>query len=464
MKKLILLLSLVFAGYMFVGHKKHQLDTSETITGELVVDFKDDVSPAYIEQLGKRLHIKFRPESSYSAIDKLFVGEYEGSDEFEALENLRADKMVEAADQEHILSIPENSLDETEEGLLVSANDNAAGGKVNDPLRSKQWNMDQINLPDSWATGRTAGEGVVIAILDTGIDESLEDLAETKFVKGYNFVDNNENTGDKNSHGSHVAGTASQSTNNGKGVVGVAYKSILMAVKVLGDSGSGSSAGIAQAIHFVADRKVSVINMSLGGGRYDAVMAKAVKYAHDKGVFIACAVGNSSRDEVSFPAAYSGAVAVAATQRNERTTFYSNWGKEVAISAPGGNVRDGVDDGILQNTIRNGKTGYYSLMGSSMACPHIAGVAALVIGAGVSDPDQVREILTSTARSPKGMEKDKPGHYADHYGAGIVDASAALTKARSSSGFVGQHKSKLIYVAVCLGLLLLLVVVKRKKK
>jgi serine protease len=169
-----------------------------------------------------------------------------------------------------------------------------------------------------------------------------------------------------------------------------------------------------------------------------------VKYARDKGVVIIAAAGNDGRGRVGYPAAYAGVVAVAATQFDETTTFYSNWGKEIDVAAPGGNTRvdqngDGKPDGVLQHTIVPGNTSqtdYLWFMGTSMASPHAAGVAALIMGAGVKKPDAVEDILLGTARKPnvKGMEKAADARVDDHYGSGIIDANAALRKAKDGRG------------------------------
>jgi serine protease len=206
-----------------------------------------------------------------------------------------------------------------------------------------------------------------------------------------------------------------------------------MPLKVLSASGSGSVGAISDAIHFAADNGAKVINMSLGGRFPSKVLEKAVKYAHSKGVVVVCAAGNDGRGKVSYPAAYPGSVAVAATQYDESTTFYSNWGKEIDVAAPGGNTqvdqdKDGRPDGVLQNTIVIGdptRNDYLAFMGTSMASPHVAGVAALVMAQGVTNPDQVEKILKETARSPKNRKMEK-----DRYGAGIVDAPAAVKAAR----------------------------------
>src|SRR6185369_13846778 len=199
-------------------------------------------------------------------------------------------------------------------------------------------------------------------------------------------------------------------------------------LKVLSGSGSGSVAGIADAIRYAADNGAKVINMSLGGAFPSAVLKKAVAYAHGKGVTVVCAAGNDGRGRVGYPAAYPGAIAVSATQFDEATTFYSNWGKDIDIAAPGGNTRvdqngDGMPDGVLQNTIAIGdptKDDYFGYMGTSMASPHVAGVAALVVGEGVTDPDRVEQILKDSARKPTNQT-----YNSERYGAGIVDAPAS---------------------------------------
>jgi serine protease len=451
----MLVAACMVAWFIFKPAKK--VDTRDVLTGEIVVDFADDVSVEKIEELGKKYGVVFHPESSYSSVDKLYVGDYSGDDEDGVIADLADESVVEAVDKDEIYTIPENVLSADLENARADDVGETAGFP-NDPLyKSKQWNMRQANVKDAWQ-GK-AGEGVIVAVLDTGIDQSLEDLQQTKFVSGYNFIENNTDTTDRQSHGSHCSGTVAQSTNNGKGVVGVAYKATLMPVKVLSDQGSGSSAGIAQGIHFATDHGAKVISMSLGGGGFDAVFAKAVKYAHDKGVFVAAANGNSQQGRVSYPAAYPGVCAVAALQPNDKTAFYSNWGKETCIAAGGGAGSKNPDEGVWQNTIVKGQPGYYSFNGTSMATPLIAGVAALIISEGITNPDKVREILTKTARVPKGMNGDSKS-FKDHYGAGIVNADAAVKMATGG----GISNSIIVYIVVGLLALGVLVFLRRKDK
>ena len=284
----------------------------------------------------------------------------------------------------------------------------------------------------------STGADVTVAIIDTGVAyrdfkdfRKLEDLENTKMVAGYDFVNKRSEAIDDHAHGSHVAGTVAQSTNNGKGVMGVAFSAAIMPIKVLSARGGGTLANIADGIYFSADHGAKVINMSLGGGFAEATLRTAVAKAHAKGVIVVCAAGNESRNKPGYPAAYDGAVSVSATDFNEELTFYSNHGPAIDIAAPGGDTRsdkngDGFPDGVLQNAPVPGQAlrhDYLWFQGTSMACPHVAGVSALVESLGVTNPAAVERLLKNTARS-KGEAGKERG-----FGAGIVDAQKAVWKA-----------------------------------
>jgi serine protease len=410
---------------------------------ELLVDFRDDISAEALAATG---YVEI-PISDYSAQDRLYRIDFDTADEAAAaLAKLSRNPDVESVDYDSVVSIPPDeqaaeaaATAGSMEAECGAKTGEAAAGFPNDACFKYQWHLRQIGMPEAWKLG--TGNGVVVAVIDTGVTQ-VGDLAGTKFVPGYNFIANNTNAADDHGHGTHVAGTIAESTNNRIGVAGVAYGAAIMPLKVLSARGSGSPGGIAQAIRWAADHGAGVINMSLGAPTPIGTIGSAVKYAHGKGVVIVAAAGNDGSGRVGYPARYPGVIAVAATQFDETTTFYSNWGPTIDIAAPGGNVRvdqngDGQPDGVLQHTLvpgNIGRTDYLWFMGTSMASPHVAGVAALIMGAGIRRPEAVEEILLGTARRPKGREAAAGARIDDHYGAGIVDAAAALRKARDGRG------------------------------
>lgn len=410
--------------------------SAETDPDDVLVDLVDDATPEMIAAIERDLGIDLVLVSDQSEDEKFFRAHVDPARRDAIIEALSARPEVEIAEPDaHVFLSPTEMVRAPVEPVWKDF--------PNDPQYKYQWHMRQIGMPEAWKLAD--GNGVIVAVLDTGVGYEdygkfhvLPDLKGITFVKPYNFINNTTHAGDDHGHGSHVTGTIAQVTHNGIGVTGVARNVKIMPLKVLSAGGSGSVAGIADAIRYAADNGAKVINMSLGGAFPSRVLKKAVEYAYKKGVVVVCAAGNESRGKVGYPAAYPGAIAVAATQYDETTTFYSNYGKDIDIAAPGGNTRvdqngDGMPDGVLQNTIVIGdptKDDYFGYMGTSMASPHVAGVAALIVGEGVTDPDMVEKILKDTARKPKN-EKD---YSTDKYGAGIIDAPAAVLKARAEGG------------------------------
>ncbi len=294
----------------------------------------------------------------------------------------------------------------------------------NDPYYSPyQWHMTRIGMENAWDL--STGSGVVVAVLDTGVRQSLEDMAGTTFMAGYDFINNDNDPSDDEGHGSHVAGTIAQTTHNGVGVTGVAYNCTIMPVKVLDSSGSGAYTVIVDGIYYAADNGADVINLSLGGYSDLSIMENAINYAWNNGVVVVCAAGNDSTTQAHYPSAYPNSISVSATDYGDDLASYSNYGSTIDIAAPGGDFEDlngdGYDDGVLQNTFVGSDVGYYFFMGTSMASPHVAGVAALVKSI---DPTLtnagIRNILETTAEDIGS---------ATYFGNGLVDAHAAALAA-----------------------------------
>ncbi len=298
-----------------------------------------------------------------------------------------------------------------------------------------QWHLDNatyggIGMEQAWDI--STGSGVIVAVVDTGVRSGGPDGVGT-IIAGWDFVNSDDDPTDDEGHGTHVAGTIRQNTNNSTGVAGVAYDCSIMAVKVLDAGGSGSYAWIADGVHYATDHGAKVINMSLGGRFGSATLENAVAYAYNHGVTIVCASGNNRSNRfVSYPAAYDAyCIAVGATRYDEQVAYYSNCGSSLDLTAPGGDMTvdqngDGYADGVLQETFDSDGWGYWFYQGTSMAAPHVSGVAALLIAKGVTGPDSVRSVLQSTA-------KDKgPAGWDSEYGYGIVDAAAALNSLSSN--------------------------------
>jgi len=290
--------------------------------------------------------------------------------------------------------------------------------------------IDEIKLVDG--SGNLFYDNVEsgAGIWETTKYQKAPDLVGTSFAAGYDFINNDNHPNDDESHGTHVAGTIAQATNNNLGVAGVAFNTTLMPVKVLDAAGSGSYQQVADGIYYAVNNGAKVINMSLGGTASATILEDAVKYAYDNGVTVIAACGNSNASSCDYPAAYNAyVIAVGATQYNETRAPYSNYGSSLDLVAPGGNTSvdqnsDGYPDGVLQNTFGDTPVdfAYWFFQGTSMSTPHVVGVAALLLAQNPSrTPTQIRDILQSTAE-----DKGTSG-WDQYYGYGIVDAYAALT-------------------------------------
>ena len=298
-------------------------------------------------------------------------------------------------------------------GVMAGLNMPKAGAFVQNPLASQQtaqrkeetWGINRVHAPAAWPI--TEGKGVKVAVIDTGIDYTHPELAG-QVDGGYSAITKTENPADymdDNGHGSHVSGTIA-AHRDGKGVVGVAPQARLYAVKVLDADGSGNLSDVIDGIVWAAKNHMDVANMSLGAPVDSEAMKRAVRFARGSGVVIICAAGNSG-GSVGFPGAYEDVIAVAASDSNDKLAPFSSRGPEVDFIAPGVDVL----------SVRMGG-GFISYSGTSMASPHVAGLAALVVSqgyAGLNGPDGVFAQL-------KKAVVPLPNLTAEMQGAGMIDA------------------------------------------
>ncbi|OGR72910.1 MAG: hypothetical protein A2089_06010 [Elusimicrobia bacterium GWD2_63_28] len=261
------------------------------------------------------------------------------------------------------------------------------------------WGVARVNAAAAW--DYTAGKGVKVAVIDTGVDFNHPDLAPN-YKGGYNAVDPAAAPLDDQGHGTHVAGTIAAVRDN-SGVAGVAPAADLYAVKVLDKNGSGQYSWIIAGIEWAIEHRMQVINMSLGGGSGNEALRLVMEKAGEAGITVVCAAGNDA-GPVNYPAKYPQAIAVSASDSADKIASFSSRGPELAVIAPGVKIH---------STLKGG--GYGALSGTSMACPHVAGLAVLAVGAGAAGPEQVRAAL-------KGAADKLPGLTANEQGAGLVNA------------------------------------------
>jgi serine protease len=311
----------------------------------------------------------------------------------------------------------------------------------NDPGYRFQWNLRQINAPRTWDIQR-GDPSVIVAIVDTGIAfedygpfRKAPDWGATRFVRGFNVFSGDEHANDDEGHGTNVASTVAEGTDNNEGYAGFAFACALMPVKVLDETGSGFFFQIAEGVDYAATNGAKVINLSLGGPVESETMRRAVDGAVARGAVVVAAAGNESESAVSFPASLPNVIAVGATDARKQLTYYSNFGSALDLVAPGGDLdrdddADGVPDGILQQNldpdfVRIGRFDVFTYdllyQGTSQATPHVAALAALLIRQGITDPRAVQAAMESTAEDLGPTGRD------DTYGHGLIRPDRALT-------------------------------------
>jgi subtilisin family serine protease len=333
--------------------------------------------------------------------------------------------------------------------LVATASPSSAA--TSDPLRPQQWGLDQILAEQAWPT--STGSGTVVAVVDSGVDLDHPDL-QGQLVPGVttvgcgpqqstcgngDWVGTDGEAQDLDTHGTHVTGIVAAATDNGTGIAGVAPDAKVMPIKSLED-GSGSFEDIAVGIRYAVDHGADVVNLSLGAlpglqaltiTGLESSVTDAIAYATDRGVLVVAAAGNESFPVCDTPSFEPGALCVTSTDRNELPSYFSNGAIKpdlMAVAAPGGQGALFCEEDVVSTVPEGtgsaacGESDYDYYAGTSMATPHVAGVAALLYAQG-RDRAGVLDALISTARTPGSLAR---GVFTPSYGYGIVDAAAAV--------------------------------------
>jgi len=326
--------------------------------------------------------------------------------------------------------------------------------KPNDTLYHYQWNFPQVGAERTWGIQK-GKPSVAVAVLDSGVayEDYIDpqtgqafvkapDWGDMKFLPGYDFVNGDAHPNDDEYHGTHVASTIAEATNNATGAAGLAFGCALMPVKVLDEKGEGTFFDVAEGIDYAVEyteggqKPVKVINLSLGSEGTSQTVRAAIERAWAAGVLTVAAAGNSGKAVVEFPANMANVLAVGALDARKERASYSNTGAELDLMAPGGNCdrddnADGYGDCVYQQMPdpdfleigRHDAFCYCGLDGTSMATPHVAAAAALLFSQGFTDPAAVRAALEQTAERLGGAPADGRN---DTYGHGLVRPAYAL--------------------------------------
>jgi serine protease len=334
-------------------------------------------------------------------------------------------------------------------------------GHASGDWQQTQWNFSGpfgVNAPQAWANvladGAPAGSKVVVAVLDTGVAYANRgkyrrspDFNGYTFVQGHDFISRTPFANDHNGHGTFVSGTIAEATNNRYGLTGLAYDARIMPVRVLDATGKGDASVIAEGVRFAVNHHAQVINLSLEFSAEVSAsdipeLMEALRYAYHRGVTVVAAAGNEGDTSIPYPARAPHVISVGATTEHGCLASYSNYGRHITLVAPGGGpdaslptdpgcnpeLPEGRD--IFQMTFTGSSPRVFGFPGgyegTSMATPHVAAAAALLIASGVlgrkPSPSRITARLKATARK-LGGPSDR-----SFYGAGLLDVGAATAK------------------------------------
>ncbi|WP_079910528.1 S8 family peptidase [Paenibacillus sp. 32352] len=390
-----------------VNHPEENEGTSHYHVNQVVVRFKQEPSSADLAKIEADIGT-----THYRKVGYTYVFESRKLEAKQLMDYFQ--KWNVAYAEPHFLYLTNSEAVDAvkENGSQASDNTNF---KPNDSLYQRyQWNLPLIDTESGWAISK-GSQDVKVAIVDTGVDLNHPDLKD-QLISGYNVVNSDAPPADDVGHGTHVAGVVGAIVNNHLGVAGMSWYNRIMPVKVLDQSGAGSTYSVAQGIIWATDHGAKVINMSLGNYAQANFLHDAIKYAYDHDVVLIAASGNDNTATPGFPAAYPEVFAVAATDANKNKASFSNYGDYIDVAAPGVSIA---------STYPHNQ--YAALSGTSMASPHVTALAALIRSVNPQLKNtEVMQIMRDTAQDigPKGKDP--------YYGYGLIDVVAALNKAQGN--------------------------------
>lgn len=392
-----------------VNHPEENEGTSHFHVNQVVVRFNHEPSSADLAKIEKDIGT-----THYRKVGYTYVFE---SQQMEAKQLMNYFRQWNVAYAEpHFLYLTNSeAVDAVTENKAQTGDSSQAIIKPNDSLYQRyQWNLPIIDTELGWSISK-GSQDIKVAIVDTGVDLNHPDLKD-QLISGYNVVNNDAPPADDVGHGTHVAGVVGAIVNNNLGVAGMSWYNRIMPVKVLDQSGAGSTYSVAQGIIWATDHGAKVINMSLGNYADANFLHDAIKYAYDHDVVLIAASGNDNTATPGFPAAYPEVFAVAATDGNKNKASFSNYGDYIDVAAPGVSIA---------STYPHNQ--YAALSGTSMASPHVTALAALIRSVNPQLKNtEVMQIMRDTAQDigPKGKDP--------YFGNGLIDVVAALKKAQNS--------------------------------
>jgi serine protease len=412
----------------------------QPFNNQLLIHYRIDASYAQISRINAQYGLLEIGISPYSGVRKVLVPP-----------GLNVIELLKALNQSHFIDLAEPNF-------IRYAN-----FVPNDPLYKYQWHINNPAIHQAWDISN--GKDVIVAVFDSGVAyrtgdgyTQAPDLSGTIFYPSWDFVNEDPFPDDDYRHGTHIAGIIAQSTQNNIGGAGLAFGCTLMPVKVLDATGAGEVTDIVDAVYYAVNNGAHIINMSYGSTTSPSeAEEEAINYAVAQGVAVICSAGNEATDEPHYPSSYPATICVTASRYDQSfAESYSNYGPDVDICAPGGDLRvdltgEGYPDGIYQQT-HNGidfnTFKYYFAEGTSCAAAYVTALTALMMSAAGQrlSPEEVRFILQNTS-----IDLGNPG-VDIYYGAGLVNPLAAVEEAitgnigiAASIGFIPFIPNEKIY-------------------